>query len=123
MRQHSRTLIFTLILTTTAMLAQPVRGWASLAPSGIGAESGAVSTRAADMKTVSTALESKVLRAKLKSMGLSEAETDARLSKLSDAEIRQLATRIEAVAPGGVVVEVLVIVALVLVVIYFARRV
>jgi uncharacterized membrane protein len=122
MRLRSRTLIFTLILTTTAMLAQPVSGWASLAPSGIGAEAG-TSTRSADMKTVSTALESKVLRAKLKSMGLSEAETEARLAKLSDQEIRQLATRIEAVAPGGLVVEILVIAALVLVILYFAKRV
>jgi hypothetical protein len=121
MRRHSaRTLIFTLILTTTAMFLQPSSGWASLAPSGIEADA---SGRGTDMKVISSALESKALRAKLKSLGLDDAETQARLSKLSDAEIHQLASRIEAVHPGGLVVEILVVAVLVLLVIYLAKRV
>src|SRR5437879_10445815 len=101
-RNPARTLIYVLILTTTALFARPASGWASLAPSGVSADASAsASVRAADMKIVSTALESKVLRAKLKAMGLDEAETQSRLSKLSDREIHQLASRIDAVHPGG----------------------
>lgn len=125
MRRHlARTLLFTLMLTTTALLVSPGSGWASLAPSGIatGADaSGAV--RDADMKVISTALESKLLRAKLKAMGLDEAETQSRLSKLSDREIHQLASRIDAVHPGGLIVELLVVVVLVLLVVYLIQRV
>jgi len=117
-------LILTLILTTTAMFIQPASGWASLAPSGITADASApASVRAADMKVISTALESKLLRAKLKSLGLDDAETQARLSKLSDREIHQLASRIEAVHPGGLIVEILVVAVLVLLVIYLAQKV
>ena len=117
-----RTLIYILIFTTTALFAQPA--YASLAPSGVVADgSRPAAARAADMKVISTALESKVLRAKLKGLGLSEAETEARLKNLSDEEIHQLASRIEAVHPGGVIVELLVIIALVLVVLYLLKRV
>lgn len=123
MRNPARTLIFTLILTTTAMLACPAGGWASLAPSGIVPDASTTGARDADMKVISAALESKILSAKLKALGLNEAETQARLSKLSDQEIRQLASRIDAVHPGGLVVEVLVVAVLVLLVIYLAKRV
>lgn len=125
MRRHlARTLLFTLMLTTTALLVSPGSGWASLAPSGIAAgadPSGSV--RDADMKVIATALESKLLRAKLKAMGLDEAQTQARLSKLSDREIHQLASRIDAVHPGGLVVELLVVVVLVLLVVFLLQRV
>lgn len=125
MRRHlARTLLFTLMLTTTGLLISPGSGWASLAPSGIeaGADASA-SVRDADMKVIATALESKLLRAKLKSMGLDEAQTQARLSKLSDQEIHQLASRIDAVHPGGLVVELLVVVVLVLLVLFLIQRV
>lgn len=106
------------ILAVTALFAAPPSGWASLAPSGLAAEA-----RSGDMKAISSALESKAVRGRLKALGLDEKEVDSRLRRLSDAEIRQLATRLEAVRPGGVVVEVLVIAALVLLVIYLAKRV
>ncbi len=125
MTKHAaRTLIFTLILTTTALFVRPPNGWASLAPSGVVADGSApASARAKDMKVISTALESKVLRAKLKAMGLNDAETESRLNKLSDQEVHQLASRIEAVHPGGLIVELLVVAVLVLLVIYLAKRV
>jgi hypothetical protein len=124
MLDRTRTLIFVLILTTTALFVRPPAVHASLAPSGVAADaslSGAA--RDADMKTIQTALESKALRGRLKAMGLDDKETDARLRKLSDQEIHQLASRIDSVRPGGVVVELLVVVVLVLLVIYLAKRV
>lgn len=114
-----RPLILALIVTTTALFVRPA--YADLAPSGLSGEG--VSTRDADLKIVSKALESKVLRERLKAMGLDEKETEARLSKLSDQDIHQMATRIEAVQPGGVVVEVLVVVVLVLLAVYLFQRV
>lgn len=119
MRRPVRALILALIVTTTGLLSRPA--WADLAPSGVSAEG--VSTRDADMKTVSKALESKVLRERLMAMGLDEKETERRLSKLSDQDIHQMATRIEAVQPGGFVVEVLVIVVLALLAVYLFKRV
>lgn len=119
MLNRSRSLIFVLILTTTALFVRPPAVRASLAPSDITAGS----SRAADMKIIQTALESKVLRGRLKAMGLDDKETDGRLSKLSDQEIHQLASKIDAVHPGGFVVELLVVVVLVLLVIYLVKRV
>ncbi|MDP3543601.1 MAG: PA2779 family protein [Elusimicrobiota bacterium] len=125
MRKHlARTLCLTLIMTTTALIASPDRGWASLAPSGIVADASAPgAVRDADMKVIATALESKLLSAKLKALGLDEAETQSRLSKLSDREIHQLASSIDAVHPGGLVVELLVVVVLVLLIVYLLKRV
>lgn len=117
-RSAVRSISCALILAVTAMFIAPPSGWASLAPSGIAADS-----RAGDMKTISSALESKAVRGRLKALGLDDREIDSRLRQLSDAEVHQLATRLEAVRPGGVVVEVLVIVALVLLVLYLAKRV
>jgi hypothetical protein len=118
-----RSLLYTLILTTTALFVH-VSSWANLAPSGIAAEAAAPgSSRAADMKTIQTALESKALRGRLKSMGLGDAEVETRLKNLSDKEIHQLASQIEAVRPGGLVVELLLVVVLVLVILYLVKRV
>lgn len=117
-RSAVRSISCALILAVTGLFAAPPSGWASLAPSGIAAES-----RAGDMKTISSALESKAVRGRLKALGLDDKEIDSRLRQLSDAEVHQLATRLDAVRPGGVIVEVLVIVALVLLVLYLAKRV
>lgn len=113
-----RSLSCSLIMAVTVLFAAPPSGWASLAPSGIAAEA-----RAGDMKSISAALESRAVRGRLQALGLDEKEIDSRLRRLSDAEFRQLATRLEAVRPGGVIVEALVIVALVLIVLYLAKRV
>jgi len=119
-----RSLIYTLIFTTTALFAAPPSGWANLAPSGISTEAPAPGvSRASDMKTIQTALESKALRGRLKAMGLGDKEVESRLRNLSDQEIHQLAVQIDAVRPGGLVVEVLVIVVLVLLILYLYKRV
>lgn len=119
-----RSLVWTLILATTALFAAPPSGWASLAPADLhpgAASQGA--TRAEDMKTVSKALESKALRGRLASMGLDDKEIDSRLKNLSDQEVHQLATKLEAVRPGGLIEAVLVIVVLVLLILYLVKRV
>ncbi|MBI2788280.1 MAG: PA2779 family protein [Elusimicrobia bacterium] len=119
-----RSLVWTLILAVTALFAAPPSGWASLAPADL--QSGAAApgaARAEDMRTVSKALESKALRGRLASMGLDEKEIDSRLKNLSDQEVHQLAVKLEAVRPGGLIEAVLVIVVLVLLILYLVKRV
>lgn len=123
-RSAARSLIYTLILTTTALFADPPSGWAKLAPSGLSADAPASgASRASDMRTIQTALESKALRGRLKAMGLNDKEVESRLQNLSDQEIHQLASRIEAVHPGGIIEAVLVLVVLVLLILYLVKRV
>lgn len=116
MRNATRALIYTLILTTTMVLTAPRTGWAMLAPAQ-GSE------RSADMKTVQTALESKVVRERLKSLGLSDKEIESRLGKLSDKQVHKLAKDIETLSSGGFIEAVLVLVILVLLIVYLVNRV
>lgn len=82
--------------------------------------------RAVDIKTVQSALESKILIERLKNFGLTESEIKSRLSQLSDKEVHQLATQIHAVNPGGdggVIVGLLVVAVLVLLIVFLVKRV
>lgn len=116
----ARRLIYTLIVTTTFAF-MPADGWSMLAPAG---PSQAQSyDRASDLKTVQTALESKLVRQGLKAHGLTDQEVQDRLGKLSDKQMHQLALRSEGVASGGLVVELLVVVVLVLLIVFLVRRV
>ncbi|HAH08316.1 MAG TPA: hypothetical protein DCM05_17625 [Elusimicrobia bacterium] len=118
-------MVYTLILSTTMVCASKQSGWAMLAPAEIagGTDPGRLD-RAADMKTIQSALESKVVRQRLRELGLPEDQVEARLSKLSDQEVHQLATQIHTLNPGGdlTVIGILVAVVLVLLIIYLVRR-
>jgi len=90
-------------------------GWAMLAPARIAAPAdSAAPGRAADIKAVQTALESKVIADRLKSFGLNKEEIDSRLGKLSDQQVHKLAGDIKTLSPGGGIIHVLEIVVLVL---------
>lgn len=121
-----RSLRILLIATTTFLCGLSQEGWALLTPPDIpvsAAQSG--QDRGADMKTVQKALESKILQKRLREFGLSEKEVQARLDKLSDQQVHQLAQNVDAIAPGGdpTLVGILVVVLLVLLVVYLAKRV
>lgn len=118
MRSATRALIYTLILTTTMVLTAPSNGWAMLAPA-----QGTTSARSADMKRVQTALESKVVRERLRALGLTDKEIESRLGKLSDQQVHKLAKDIDTLAAGGFIEAVLVLVVLVLLVVFLVRRV
>jgi ribose 1,5-bisphosphokinase PhnN len=66
---------------------------ASLPESGI--------NRAEDLRTVQLVLETKVVHQRLRDLGLSREEIDARLDRLSDAQLHQVATQITSLLPGG----------------------
>jgi CHASE3 domain sensor protein len=76
--------------------------------------------RTRDMDVVQKALESKLVAERLKDLGYGQDEIQLRLAQLSDQEIHQLASDIDAVAPAGdglgILVTVLVIVILLLVI-------
>lgn len=119
MNNAARTLLFTLIVSVTSVCAMPSTGWALLAP----LQPAAATDRAADMKTVQTALESKIIRGRLKALGLDEAETNSRLSKLSDQQVHRMAKDIDTLSPGGDLGGILVLVLLVVLIIYLIHRI
>lgn len=116
-----------LALTTTMVCAAPRTGWATLAPSAIVGQPVEVSSvRAADIQAVEKALQSDALKGRLQTLGLSESEIRSRLDKLSDSEVRQLASQLEALNPGGdggIVIGLLVVAVLVLLIVYLVKRV
>ncbi len=57
--------------------------------------------RAADMARIQVVLESNVVRQKLMDLGLTSEEAMARINKLSDYQIHQLASRLDSIQAGG----------------------
>ena len=77
--------------------------------------------RAADLAKVQAVLESQIIRQKLMDYGLSPEESMARVSRLSDGQIHQLATHVESLQAGGgsnvsLVVVLLIVLLIVLIV-------
>jgi len=81
--------------------------------------------RAADLAKIQATLESKIVRQKLMDYGLSPEETMARVNKLSDEQLSQLATHTESLQAGGdpvdLVIGLLVIALLVVLLIYLLQ--
>jgi hypothetical protein len=77
-----------------------------------------------DRATVQAALENRLVRQRLHDLGLSDAEIDRRLTRLSGDQLHQVAMQIEKQAPAGdgtgVAITVLVIVLLVLLILKLA---
>ena len=85
-------------------------------------------TRADDLKTIQTALESKMIRQRLTEFKLTPDQINTRLNQLSDEQIHQTAMQIRTVNPGGdgglgILVSLLVIGILVLLFVYLFKRV
>jgi len=82
--------------------------------------------RAADMAKIQKAFESKILQQKLMDYGLSPEETMARVNKLSDEQIHQLATNTDSLQAGGdgvdIFVSLLVLAILVVVLVYLLHH-
>ncbi len=121
--------IATLMIVTTFAMTLPPQGWAMLAPGDMmSASANKSATRAADLKTIQTTLESKMIRQRLTEFKLSPEQVNQRLSQLSDAQVHQLASQIRTVNPGGdggvgIIVALLVIGILVLLFVYLFKRV
>jgi hypothetical protein len=120
----TQTMIWTLVLTTFLMGWCPPEVRAMLAPAAsTGAEPVLDATRAADLQTIQRVLESKVVQQRLEDFGLTQEEINARLTRLSDAQLHQMATQIDALIPGGdaglgIVIALLVIAILAVILVY-----
>ena len=119
--------VWTLCLATVMAYAWPSGGWAMLAPARSNVST-PVARRQADLQKVQKLLESKLVRARLHAMGLNDHEIDSRVTQLSDAELHQVAQRIDKMHaagadPVGFLIGVLVVGILVLLFIYLAKRV
>ena len=98
-----------------------------LAPSSATAsESGMDLNRATDLQKIQSVLETKVVQQRLMDYGLNQEEINARLNQLSDAQLHQVATQIDAMIPGGdglgIVIALLVIAILAIVLVYLLNH-
>lgn len=126
-RAIGRVVTWILVITTLAMGMAPPDTVAMLAPGlPITPESASDSHRMADLQKIQTVLESKVVRQRLEDLGLSPEEITTRLAKLSDDQLHQLATRVDAIIPAGdglgIVIALLVIAILAVILIYLLNH-
>ena len=92
--------IWTLVVTTLPIAWVPQEGMAMLAPA-IPAEAGSGSDRAQDLQSVQRVLENKLVQQRLADIGLTPEEVNAKLDRLSDAQLHQMAAQLDALMPGG----------------------
>lgn len=119
MKKLTKAVVFTLIVSTTMVFSMPSNGWAMLVP----AQEAGSSQRSSDMKKIQTTLESKIVRERLKGLGLTDKEIETRLGELSDAQVHKLAKDIDTLNSGGFIEAVLVVVVLVLLILFLVKRV
>jgi hypothetical protein len=97
-----RMMIWSLLVTTIVPWWLPAEAQASLAPVETTASNSDPSLpRAEDLQKVQRLLENKIVRQRLADMGLSAEEINARLDRVSDLQLHQLAMQIDALMPGG----------------------
>ena len=89
-------------------------------------ESFSYNMRQQDTATIKKVLEQKLVKQRLKALGYSEDEVKARLDKLSDNELHSFATQLDALAAGGdvlgVLVVILVIVGIIALILYITDK-
>ena len=109
-RPLSKVLSLYLIIALFA-LTLPAQGWAMLVPAGQS------EARLTDLVTVQATLESSMIKQRLLDFGLTPEETAARLNKLSDEQIHQLAANMDAAQAGGSVLGDVIVILLVVVIV------
>lgn len=83
---------------------------ALLLPTEIAPENSAIGAgRGADIRKIQGFLERKLVRQRLSDWGLSAQEVDARLSRLSEGQIHEIASQIDRLIPGGDALGVIVL--------------
>jgi len=122
-----RAMVWLLVITTLAIGLHPPETAAMLSPAlPAAAESPSGSHRMADLQKIQTVLESKIVRQRLEDFGLSQEEINARLAGLSDAQLHQFATDIDAIIPAGdglgIIVVLLVIAILAVILVYLLNH-
>lgn len=120
----TQTMIWTLVVMTLLIGWYPSEVRAMLAPPvSTMPEPALGSNRAADLQKIQRVLESKVVQQRLEDFGLTPDEVTARLTRLSDDQLHQMATQVDALIPGGdaglgIVIALLVIAILAVILVY-----
>ena len=99
------------LIIAVLALTLPAQGWAMLVPAD---QSGVRST---DLAKVQASIESSVIKQRLLDFGLTPEETTARLNKLSDEQIHQLAANMDAVQAGSDVLGDVVVILLIVIIV------
>ena len=118
-----QTMTWMLVVTTLTIGIWPPDTMAMLAPAlSLENVSSSDPTRTADLQKIQSVLESKVIRQRLEDFGLSPEEIHAKLERLSDDQLHQFATEIDAIIPAGnglgIVIALLVIAILAVILVY-----
>jgi hypothetical protein len=114
-----------LILALLVLGCLPYNAMAVLIPSDSSAAEAIGLDRYADIQKIQTALESKLVVQRLTDLGLSVEEVQQSMSKLTTQELHDVASNLDGLQAGGdlgLVIGVLVVVVLVLLVIFLAKR-
>lgn len=122
-----RAMIWLLVIMTLVMGLHPPETVAMLVPSlSTASESSSDPHRIADLQKIQNLLESKVIRQRLEDFGVSPEEINAKLGGLSDDQLHQFATEIEAIIPAGdglgIVIALLVIAILAVILVYLLNH-
>lgn len=95
-------IVWTLVVTTLSLALVPPDARAAFLSSETMADLERLGPdRETSLKKIQTVLESKLVVQRLADFGLTEAEIRSRLSQLSDHQLHQVATRLDALQPGG----------------------
>lgn len=93
---------WSLVIVTLVMGWSQPEGWAMLVPPApTTPEAVSNSNRVSDLQTIQRVLETKIVQQRLQDWGLMADEVEARLSQLSDEQVHQMATQLDALIPGG----------------------
>lgn len=120
--------IIAVLISFTPMALVPKSVEASTVGSQMISSDGKTSPRGVDEEKVRRTLENKIVAERLKSYGLSKEEVIAKMDKMNDEQIHQLASISDRIPAGGngavgLVVGILVVVVLVLLILYLVKRV
>ena len=96
----TRPLLWYLCVALVAMAGLPSETLASFVPQ-VDTRDPHGQPRSADLAKIQRALELSVVRQRLLKLGLTEEETSARLARLADDELHELALRLDEVGAGG----------------------
>ena len=124
-RCFRKALAIYLILALLVLGCLPYNAMAVLIPSNLDGAAEVGLDRDADIHKIQTALESKLVQQRLTDLGLSVEEVQQSMAKLTTQELHDVASNLDALQAGGelgLVTGVLVVVVLVLLVIFLAKR-
>jgi|RhiMetdeSRZDD1v2_1073273.scaffolds.fasta_scaffold104637_3 hypothetical protein len=100
MKRATLSLVVLQILVTAVLPLD--NSMAMVAPADDVTTSDSVSgARSADMKTLQSVLENKVVRQRLQDLGFTSEQINSRVNQLSDAQLHQVASQINTLFPGG----------------------